>query len=214
MRNLLYTGLLLLLYIMIGCSESSPVIEQVDWRVIHRNQDFQREELYLFVRMSDPDDDDDPNLITVIAEGTGFQWNFSRSEWIFIETDGGDFWGMPGMIPYSGKSLPNVLYTVRLTDLAGQTDETKFRLTSDRVSITDINWPVVNVSNGVLRYSGKYDKPVLILRSSDMDMIHKTRAFNGYALPAGLRAVWWEIWISLDDKGSGIRIGPRRLPVP
>lgn len=204
-------GLCGLFFLVIGCSESAPVIEKVEWRVIYRDQGFRREELLLFVRVSDSDDDEDPNEITVIAEETGYQWHFTRSEWIPVNSDGEKFWGMPGMIPYNGNSLPNALYTVRLTDLAGQTDETTFRLKSGRPSILGFKWPAARVVNGRLEYSGEDKNPVLILRGSNLAVIQKTPAFNGYRIPQ-IEAAWWEIWVGLGDKSGGIRIGPHPLP--
>ncbi|OQX29305.1 MAG: hypothetical protein B0D92_04490 [Spirochaeta sp. LUC14_002_19_P3] len=200
----------LLTFIVLGCSEAPPTIDQVDWRIVYRDNGFRYEELMLFMRVSDPDDDEDPNEVTVIAQDTGFLWKFERNEWTQIDRDGTTWWGMPGMIPYSGSTLPNALYKVILKDLAGQTVETSFRLNSSRPQIFSIKWPTVNIENNRLSYSGSYSNPLLILRAENHSMLSKTRANNGYVIQ-NADAVWWEIWISLTDSGNGIRLGPYRL---
>lgn len=200
----------LLVFIVLGCSEAPPVIEQVDWRIVYRDSRFRYEELMLFMRVSDPDDDEDPNEVIVIAQDTGFLWKFARNDWTQVDRDGVTWWGMPGMIPYSGSTLPNARYRVVLKDLADQTYETSFRLSSSRPQISSIKWPTANVENNRLSYSGSYDNPLLILCAENHSLISKTRASNGYVIQ-NADAVWWEIWISLTSSGSGIRLGPYRL---
>ncbi len=201
----------LLFLILLGCSESPPEIKQMDWRIIYRDQGFRREELLIFLHVSDPDDETDPNDVTVIAQGTGFQWQFPRSQWIPAKYENIDWWGMPAITPYNGDRLPDAVYLVRLTDLGGKSTEMSIRPSPSRTQPINIDWPTVNVKKNILQYSGKAANPLLILRTSDYKVTKKTNATNGYDL-SNTGAAWWEIWINTENTSSGIRIGPYALP--
>ena len=194
-----------------GCSQSPPKIEQLERRVVFRDSSFQHEELMIYLRVSDPDDDDDPNEVVVTADGTGFKWRFQKEEWFPVTLQGKKFWGMPAIIPYNEIKLPNTLYIVTLADMAGQKVESRFRLNSDRLGIEDIQWPKASIQNGQLQYSGTYSEPMLILRLENLDAVDMQPALNGYVIPANQEAAWWEIWINIGDRGSAIRLGPWSL---
>lgn len=197
--------------IVSGCSESPPEIKQMDWRVVYREQGFRREELLIFLHVTDPDDESDPNEVSIIAQDTGFQWKFPRSEWMAAEYNDIKWWGMPAITPYEGLRLPDARYRVQLKDFSGKSDERSIRLKANRTKIADIEWPDVKETNGLLQYSGKMANPLLILRDENLKRLSTVPAISGYNLLAH-DAAWWEIWINMENINSGIRIGPYTLP--
>ena len=65
---------IIVVLLMFSCSGTSPVIDDIQWRILYRDDGQNRyEELSMFVRVSDPDGSEDPALITVSAGTTGLE---------------------------------------------------------------------------------------------------------------------------------------------
>lgn len=193
---------------MYSCSGTAPVIEDIQWRVLYRDDGQNRyEELSMFVRVSDPDGAEDPALITISAGSTGLIWRFPAEEWISGSQDGVEWLGLPAMIPLYGFRLPDTLYTLRLEDLAGRSDELTFRPDPDRPSIENLEWPEAELQNNTLLLDGPYDSGSLILRDDQFKPVGIQQVSSGSEL-SNTEAIWWEIWIPLNDITGGFRIGP------
>ena len=194
--------------LMISCSGTAPVIDEMEWRILFRDDGMHRyEELSVSLRISDPDGSEDLSMLTATAGSTGFIWRFPKDEWI-TETVSGVAWqGLPGIIPIEGSRLPDALYTFRLEDLAGRSDELTLRPDPDRSAIEDVEWPEVSIVNDVLRLKGEYDWGMLILRDENFSPLDIQKVSDGSRVTAG-EALWWELWITLEDTSGGFRLGP------
>ena len=198
---------LVLVLLFMSCSGLAPTIEELDWRLIYRDDgQFKREEILIFMRISDPDDDTDPSRVIISAKDTGLKWSFNREQWISLQNDGVQWWGLPAMIPLEGEDLPDSLYVVLLTDLAGKSVQTQFRLNPERPNINAITWPLAEVDSGILRLSNYQGEAKLITRNANKQVVQIIDATQN--MPLNSDDLWWEIWISLGDTRSGIRIGP------
>ncbi len=199
---------------MYSCSGTAPVIEDIQWRVLYRDDGQNRyEELSMFIRVSDPDGAEDPALITVSAGSTGLIWRFPAEEWISGSQDGVEWLGLPAMIPLYRFRLPDTLYTLRLEDLAGRSDETTFRPDPDRPSIENLVWPEAELLNDTLLLDGPYDSGSLILRNDQFKRVGVQQVSSGFEL-SDTEAIWWELWIPLNDISGGFRLGPYPVSVP
>ena len=197
--------------LLAACSGFPPVIEEYQWRVVLRDDGLDRyEELILFVRVSDPDDDEDPAEISVLAGETDFLWTYSRSEWMPVDIDGEPWWGLPGIVAYGGPRLPDVLYTLKLVDLAGRETEKTFRLPRERRDIDDGEWPRATLINGRLEYSGEIELARLILRSANGELVDILPITDDMRFPE-TDAAWWEIWTGRSSGTDGFRLGPYAL---
>lgn len=205
----LQTGLKISIALMIvlsSCRGSSPVIDELDWRLMYRDNGTSRfEELSLFLRISDPDGAGDLALITVSAGDTGLIWRFPESAWLAGSGGGKQWTGLPAMIPLSGFRLPDAVYTVRLEDLAGHGYELTFRPDPGRPAREDLKWPVVRVENGLLRISGVWPEIRLVLRDDGLVFRESVPVRDGEKLDTR-GAVFWELWV--DDGLNAYRMGP------
>lgn len=207
MRFRLYLISIAVLF-LISCSGSAPVIDELQWRVLNRDNGSNRfEEISLFLRVSDLDGDEDPALITVSAGDTGLIWRFPEEDWIREIQDGSEWLGLPGIIPLSGFRLPDALYTLRLEDLAGKSSEIRFRPDPDRLPLEQLDWPEAEISNGVLKLRGPYREGILIFRDSELKSLKMVSALTGTEIDFP-EAAWWELWISEKDISGGFRLGP------
>lgn len=192
---------------LLSCSGSEPVIDEIDWRLINRDDGkFRHEEILLFMRVSDPDDESDPNEVLITAKDTGYQWRFIREQWISMNIHDVQWWGMPSMIPLTGSKMPDALYLVTLYDLAGRRAESTFRPDPGRPDINSIQWPKAEIRNNRLRLENVQGSPRLILKNSAMEFYQDSEAVDGMLIDSS--AAWWELWINLGDSGSGLRLGP------
>lgn len=197
--------------LLISCSGSPPSIDQIEWQVVYRDDGAQRfEELSLFFRISDPDGIDDPAYIEVRAGDTGLIWRFPRAEWLTKTQGGNTWWGLPSMIPLTGPSLPNALYTIRLEDLAGRSVETTFRPDPSRPGPDELVWPEIDLVDNVVRIEGPYKEAFIILRDSEFTPLNTLTVLDGMSLDLG-EAEWWEAWVPLADVPRGYRLGPYPL---
>lgn len=193
---------------LISCSGSAPVVEELHWRVLNRDDGFSRfEEISIFLRVSDLDGEEDPAMITVSAADTGLVWRFPEEDWIREMQDGSEWLGLPGIIPLSGFRMPDALYTLRLEDLAGKSSEISFRPDPDRFQLDQLDWPVAELDNGVLKLSGPYLKGFLIYRDIESQSLNVVSAVSGTEIDFP-DAAWWELWFSEKDISSGFRLGP------
>lgn len=193
---------------LLSCSGSAPVIEELQWRVLNRDDGTNRfEEISVFLRVSDLDGAEDPALITISAGDTGLVWRFPEEDWIREVEDGTEWLGLHGIIPVSGFRLPDAQYTLRLEDLAGKSSEIKFRPDPDRLQLEQIVWPEAELNNGVLKLSGPYQVGFLILRDNEYKSLNTVSASTGtvFNFP---EAEWWELWFSEKDISGGFRLGP------
>ena len=197
--------------LLTACSGLEPEIEEFQRRVLLRDDGSDRyEELTLFVRVSDPDDEQDPAVITVTAGDTGLRWSFHRNRWISVYVEDRYWWGMPGMIPYSGSRLPDVLYTITLSDLAGHQAQVNFRLPPERPAVEDVQWPQAGVSRNRLRFSGEDESAQLIFRSAGGDFLNILPiSDNMEFIPYD--AASWEVWSGPAAGTDGFRLGPYSL---
>ena len=198
--------LLIISFVFFSCRGSSPVIHELDWRILYRDDGATRhEELSVFLRISDPDGSEDPAKITVIAGDTGLMWSFQQHEWLWGSADGRDWTGLPSMIPLSGFRLPDSLYTVRLEDLAGHSYETSFRPDPDRPSIDELEWPVAALENGAIQFTSSSSSAWLILRNENLNHQNSMGVSDGDVVDTQA-AHFWELWI--DDQSESFRLGP------
>ncbi len=203
--NILFTIVALL---MISCSGTAPVIDEMEWRVLYRDDGMHRyEELSVSLRLSDPDGSEDLAMLTATAGNTGFVWRFPKDEWITEAVAGVEWQGLPGIVPLDGSRLPDTLYTFRLEDLAGRSDELTIRPDPDRSAIEDVEWPEVSIVDDVLRLKGEYDWGMLILRDENLSPLDIQKVSDGSGVTAG-GALWWELWITLENTSGGFRLGP------
>lgn len=194
--------------LMISCSGTVPVIDEVKWRVLYRDDGMHRyEELSISLRISDPDGSEDLEMLAVTAGNTGFFWRFPKDEWIYETVAGVEWYGLPGIIPLEGSRLPDALYTLRLEDLAGKSDEITLRPDPDRPAVEDVEWPEVSIVDDVLHLKGEYDQGMLILRNEQLSPLDLQRVSDGSRVNAG-EALWWELWITLEETSGGFRLGP------
>ena len=199
---------------MISCSGTAPVIDDVKWRLLYRDNGEQRfEELSIFLRVSDPDGPEDLAQLTVSAGDSGLIWSFPGSEWLSESVAGVEWQGLPAIIPLEGFRLPDALYTVRLEDLAGRSDERTFRPDPGRPSADQVKWPRVSIDKGILHLEGDYDRGVLILRDEELKALEVLNVSDGSRISRE-NAVWWELWISLEDTSGGYRLGPFPFSAP
>ncbi|MDF1568596.1 MAG: hypothetical protein RQ801_09585 [Spirochaetaceae bacterium] len=197
--------------LLISCSGSAPSLDQIEWRVIYRDDGGQRyEELSLFFRISDPDGPEDPTNIEVRAGDTGLLWRFPREEWLTNPQGGKFWWGLPSMIPLTGQRLPDAIYTIRLEDLAGRYSETTFRPDPSRPAIDEMDWPEISLVDNVVRIEEPYNEAVVILRDSEYTHLKTLTVSDGMSLDLG-EAEWWEAWVILADVSRGYRLGPYSL---
>lgn len=210
-RVVFFTAVILFL---ISCSGTAPVIDDLKWRVLYRDDGENRfEELSLFVRGSDPDGVEDLASISVIAGSTGLIWRYPAQDWIPAVLDEVEWIGLPALIPLDEFRLPDVLYTLTLEDLAGRKDEISFRPDPDRPAYDEIKWPVAEIRNGSLLLRGQYGSGSLILRDEGFTAVEVFTAKNGS--PVNLdKAAWWELWISLTGFSGGFRLGPYPVSTP
>jgi hypothetical protein len=197
--------------LLISCRGSAPSIDQIEWRVVYRDDGGHRyEELSLFLRISDPDGPEDPTSIEVRAGDTGLLWRFPREEWLTNPQGRNSWWGLPSMIPLNGQRLPDVIYTIRLEDLAGRYSETTFRPDPSRPTLDEINWPEISLQDNIVRIQGPYNEAVVILRDSEYTHLNTLTVSDGMSLDLG-EAEWWEAWMPLADVSQGYRLGPYSL---
>lgn len=193
---------------MVSCSGSAPVIEELQWRILNRDDGSLRyEEISVFLRVSDIDGAEDPALITISAGDTGLIWRFPQEDWEREVQDGSEWLGLPGIVPLSGFRMPDVLYTLRLEDLAGKSNEISFRPDPDRSGLDQIVWPEAELTDGVLKLSGPYQEGFLILRDSEFKSLNTVSAGTGTVVNLS-EAVSWELWFSEKDTSAGFRLGP------
>ncbi|MCK5250348.1 MAG: hypothetical protein KAJ98_10320 [Spirochaetaceae bacterium] len=205
---------IIVVLLLFSCSGTSPVIDEIQWRVLYRDDGQNRyEELSMFIRVSDPDGSEDPALITVSAGTTGLVWRFPVEEWISGTRDGAEWWGLPSMIPLFGFRLPDTLYTLRLEDLAGRSDEITFRPDPNRPSIENLKWPEVLLQNDTLLLEGPYESGSMILRDGQFNSVGVQLVSTGYRINDE-EAVWWELWFPLNDTSGGFRLGPYPVSIP
>jgi len=198
--------IIILSIVLLSCRGSSPIIHELDWRILYRDDGTTRhEELSIFLRISDPDGSDDPAMITVIAGDTGFVWNFQQHEWVLGSAGGREWTGLPSLMPLSGFRMPDSLYVVRLEDLAGHSYETSFRPDPDRPSIDKLEWPVVSLENGIIRFTGSTASAWFILRDENLNPQYSLSVGDGDAVDTHA-AHFWELWI--DDLSEPFRLGP------
>jgi hypothetical protein len=208
-----YSVFALALLILISCSGSAPVIEEVKWRVLYRDDGTNRfEELSMFLRISDTDGTEDPAIITVSAGNTGLLWRFPAEEWISHSQDGAEWLGLPGMIPLYEFRLPDALYTLRLEDLAGRSSEVTFRPDPERPQLGDLEWPDAEIRDGTLVLQGPHESAYLILRDEELNPVDVISVTRGSEI-GETEAIWWELWISLDEFSNGFRLGPYLLSI-
>ena len=194
--------------LLFSCSGTAPVIEDIKWRVLYRDDGFHRyEELSVFLRVSDSDGPGDIAQITVTAGDSGLVWYFSRDEWIPGTVGGTEWQGLPGMIPLEGFRMPDTLYTLKLEDLAGRSDERTFRPTPGRPLADQIVWPEVRLEDDVLYLEESFTQGMMILRDENLNKIEVRQVHDGSKVNGG-EAFWWELWISLEDTSGGFRLGP------
>ena len=185
-----------------SCSGTAPTLEEWKWRILYRDDGEHRyEELYGFFRASDPDGSADLASLTVLIESADLEWMFNSGEWTQAP-DEENLWGLPPMIPHMGMSLPDGLYTVRVSDLAGRTDEITFRPLSDRPDPENIDWPEVTLDEGVIRLTGPFTSGDLILRGEKRAFLSRSEVFDG-DVPDFTGALWWELWFGFDDSSGG-----------
>ena len=207
-RAALFLPFIAVALLMISCSGTAPVIENLQWRVLYRDDGQHRyEELSVFLRISDSDGPQDPALITITAGNGGLNWRFTSDEWISQSVNGQEWLGLPGIIPLNGFRLPDALYTISLEDLAGRTDKRTFRPDPDRLTDANLNWPAAVLHDGILQLEGPYHSGILILRDDEFNPL-ETIPVNNRSSVSGNGAVWWELWISLENTSGGFRLGP------
>jgi len=203
-----FLGYLTALLLLISCSGSVPVIDDIKWRVLYRDDGVNRfEELSVFLRISDPDGPEDLSIIRISAGDSSFIWRFPRDAWLIDTVSGVEWYGLPGIIPLDGFRLPDTLYTLKLEDLAGRSDERTFRPDPDRPELEQLNWPRVYFENEVLHLEGDFDEGMLILRDESLVSLDVLKVSNGTRINKK-EAVMWELWISLADTSGGFRLGP------
>lgn len=211
---LLSAAAVLALMIPGGCSGLEPEIEEFQRQVLLRDDGANRyEELTVFVRVSDPDDEQDPAVMVITAGDTGLKWSFHRDQWIPVYVEDRAWWGLPGMIPYSGSRLPDVLYTLTLSDLAGHETRITFRLPPERPTVDEAQWPRANVSGTKLRFSGGDESSRLIFRAANGDFLNVIPAFDDMEFTPR-DAASWEIWSGPRAGADGFRLGPYSLSPP
>jgi len=194
--------------LMISCSGTAPVIDDVKWRLLYRDNGMQRyEELSIFLRVSDPDGTEDLAQLSVSAGDSGLVWYFPGYEWITESIAGVEWQGLPALIPLEGFRLPDALYTIRLEDLAGRSDERTFRPDPDRPPADQVKWPRASIEKQLLHLEGDYDRGTLILRDEDFKALEVHNVGDGSRINRG-NATWWELWISSEDTSGGYRLGP------
>jgi len=198
-------------FLMISCSGAAPVIDGLKWRLLYRDNGDQRyEELSLFLRVSDPDGPEDLAQLSVSAGNSGLIWYFPKSEWITESIEGVEWQGLPALIPLEDFRLPDTLYTIRLEDLAGRSDELTFRPDPNRPSADQVEWPGVSIDKQQLHLEGAYERGTLILRDEELKTLEVHDVRDGSRVSRG-NAAWWELWISSEDTSGGYRLGPYRF---
>jgi len=195
-------------FLMFSCTGSAPVIEEMKWRILYRDDGQNRyEELSVFFRARDPDGVEDLASVSVMAGESGFIWDFPEDKWIRLREGGADWQGLPGIIPLTGFRLPDALYTFRLEDLAGRIDEITFRPDPDRLTDDELIWPEVRIEENLLHLDGPFSRGMLILRDENLGFLESGDVSDGTVVDAG-DAVFWELWIPLVDTSGGFRLGP------
>jgi hypothetical protein len=201
-------AVLLIAALAAGCTGSAPSIDDVRWRVVLRDDGARRyEELALFVLASDPDGPGDLALVEAIPRGSDLVWRAQAPDWSRSPADGMGWIGLPRLVPASGERLPDGLWTVRVSDLAGRSAETTFRLDPARVFPPDGAWPVLAVRGGRVSLTGPYESAVVFYRDAAGEVLGTASVRSGSPFDPG-DAVEWEGWIPLDDASSGFRLGP------
>ena len=195
--------------LLASCSGSAPSVDEWKWRIIYRDDGEHRyEELYGVFRASDPDGAVDFAALTVSADSASLEWSFDRDSWMQSPSDE-TLWGLPPMIPHEGMRLPDGLYTVVLSDLAGRTAETTFRPLPDRPHPAEIAWPEVSLEEGRLSISGPYPAGELILWGEGKAFLGRVAVTDGVVPDFG-EAVWWELWFGYENPLVGESTGLAR----
>ena len=203
----LLIGLLPVLLLAPGCSGSPPSIDELQWRVVYRDNGEDRfEQLMVFLRLADPDDIRDPDMITISVGDSGLLWRFPREQW-GADPRGGDWVALPPMIAQTGSRLPGGIYTLRLEDLSGKADELEFRPDPDRPDLDELTWPEASLESGMLRLSGPSDGALLILRDAEGLSRESVPVNNGSPVDVG-SAESWELWIPDEIHSGGFLLGP------
>jgi len=197
--------------VLTSCSGNAPTIDELQWRILLRDDGRQRyEELAIHVRLSDADADDDPVLLSLSAGRTGLIWRFPREDWRMDTLEGTDWIGLPSAIPLEGSRLPQTLYTLRVEDLAGRSDEITFRPDPDRLDPEGISWPSARLESGRLVLEGGDGPATVILRDIDGTPVATVSAIDGTAI-GDESAATWELWIDRPERSQGFRLGPYPL---
>ena len=88
------------------------------------------ETLTLFARVSDADGLDDLDALYVMNDEAQLFWRLTPEDWVVDRSDSGTWIGSTALAMPSDEPLPAGVYRVIVQDIAGQTAEESFRVTS------------------------------------------------------------------------------------
>lgn len=209
---LIFGGLLFILVAWNACSGSPPDIVDLRWRIIYRDDGFDRyEELAVFIRSEDPDGDKDLALLTITPRDTALTWRLSPEEWAREAGVEASWFGSSRIVREDRGRLPDTVWTVRLEDLAGRYDEMSFRIDADRPEADAMEWPTARIRGRRFVIEGPYEEAAVLFRNPDGKVLQTLSLKDGDEIGELSGAVTWEAWISLDEVSRGILLGPYRL---
>ncbi|PIE04894.1 MAG: hypothetical protein CSA76_01845 [Spirochaetales bacterium] len=210
-KKLLSGAAVIFILLFTACTGNAPSLNSIQWRIVLRDNGERRwEELYLFMRASDPDGEEDLAQVLVKVGDSGLQWRFGADEWISDPGGESGWQGLPPMSAARGKYLPDGLYTVQVEDLSGRNSSLTFRPDPRRMDVETAKWPQVSLEKGFVRLNPDNPSAVLILRDGSLSSLRSLTVLDGMEVDTE-GASFWEVWIPLERVKSGYRLGPYPL---
>lgn len=224
---LLCTLVVCALLVFSSCSGQPPELAQLFWQlnVVRNIEDSsQYEELSLFVHAEDPDGIEDIDRVELLHTDQELLWSLSSSEWRIVEREGASWIGTAGLRSASARKLPRGEYRVRLSDKAGESDETSFIISAALNGLQGEGpvggrFPRAQVTRDAVQLTAEpaellislYDSEGVFIRSE----LVETSAGGSVSIsnwPArwpGARSMWLQQYDAA--RGFGLVSGPYRL---
>jgi hypothetical protein len=160
MPRKLFFILIMVLALLIGCSDNPPEIIRVSWQVIlfnDRESGLRYQKLSLFVQVKDEDGVKDIGALYLIQDDAELFWKLNEDTWELVNKGSETWIGSNALSMPKGEAIPTGKYRIFLEDLSGQNDVTFLNINNDNVNTTQAKIPEAYINGDKIFIQGIYD---------------------------------------------------------
>jgi hypothetical protein len=169
---------MVVLTVIIACSDNPPEIGDVQWQVIlfqNRLLGATYQKLSVFVRGSDKDGQTDLEALHIINDDAQLYWSLQSDRWEKATIRGSEWFGSNGLTLPGGRPLPIGTYRILLEDLSGKIAQSQIYIKRDNIETANAQFPGVDFIDNRIQVGGNFiDPEIWVYDSNDQFLFRVT----------------------------------------